>query len=395
MKIDVYGHKQRYERWKEEVVKTGEEGLTKKNSDILIKYTFDMEVGANVSKSSQRGPRQPARLNNLRQRMAQIMRMLQDRGINDITKKDKDSMKKLEKVLTKMWSDMQNGNIKTKNGGAYKSVDTYQKVFKAFWNWFIKINKKEDIVLPNICEDWGVRKEEPKFVALSKSDLDKIVPYFTLDEQTIILFLFDSIIRAPTELMSLRVENITEKKGEVWVNVPDEVSKTFGRNFNLVFSGNAVEEYIKRNKLESQDNLFQFSPPLLNKKLQQVCKQVFGDKLSEGGDYYKNITLYDFRHSGAIHFRPLVKNVDKLRHRGGWTNLKMINYYTKFLNMTGQIEKEDLLVEEDKSKLEQEMNLMKKEFEAMQKQMAQLRRKTLEETAEKVTGKKVKITPRG
>jgi len=395
MKVDVYGHKQRYERWKEEVVKTGEEGLTKKNSDILIKYTFDMEVGANVSKSSQRGPRQPARLNNLRQRMAQIMRMLQERGINDITKKDKDSMKKLEKILTKMWSDMQNGNIKTKNGGAYKSVDTYQKVFKAFWNWFIKINKKEDVVLPNICEDWGVRKEEPKFVALSKSDLDKIVPYFTLDEQTIILFLFDSIIRAPTELMSLKVENITEKKGEVWVNVPDEVSKTFGRNFNLVFSGNAIEEYIKRNKLEPQDHLFQFSPPLLNKKLQQVCKQVFGDKLSEGGDYYKNITLYDFRHSGAIHFRPLVKNVDKLRHRGGWTNLKMINYYTKFLNMTGQIEKEDLLVEEDKSKLEQEMNLMKKEFEAMQKQMAQIRRKTLEDTAGKITGKKVKITPKG
>ncbi len=363
MKVDVYGHNQRYENWKKEVVESGEQGLTKKNSDVLIKYIFDMEIGANVSKSSKKGPREASRLNNLRQRISQIMRILEEKGISDVTKKDKEFFPKLESVLTKLWSDMERGNLKTHRGTIYKSTDTYQRVFKAFWHWWMKINRKENHLIPDITEDWGAVQETPKFVCLSKTDLDKIIPYFTLDEQTVILFMFDSIIRAPTELMSLKVENITEKRGEVWINIPNEVSKTFGRSFNLVFSGKALLDYIQRNQLKQSDYVFKFQAPLLNKKLQQVCKQVFDNKLSEGGDYYKNITLYDFRHSGAIHFRPLVKNVDKLRHRGGWTNLKIINYYTRILNMTGQIEKEDLLIEEEKSRLEKEIELIKQELE--------------------------------
>ncbi|MEO0126326.1 MAG: site-specific integrase [candidate division WOR-3 bacterium] len=366
MKVDIYGHKRRYENWKKDVVKEGEVGLTKKNSDILIQYIFDMEIGANVSKVSKKGGRSYPRLNNLRQRLAQIIRMLQKRGIVDITIKNKSFFLKLQKEVNKLFSDMKNGTVKTHRGEVYKSASDYGRVFKAFWNWYMKVNRKKNIIIPDITEDIDTKPNETRFVWLKKEELDKFRAYFDEDEQTLILFMFDSLIRAPTELLSLKVENIFQRNGEVWVNIPNEVSKTFGRSFNLVYSGKALLDYIQRNNLKPGEPLFKFSPPVFNKKLQQVARQIFGDEISEAGEYYKNITLYDFRHSGAIHFRQLFQktgqSLDSLRHRGGWTDFKMINYYTKLLGLDGHIVKEKLLLEEDRTKIEKELDELKMKY---------------------------------
>jgi integrase len=366
MKVDIYGHKKRYENWKKEVTEEGEEGLTKKNSDILIQFIFDMEIGSNVSKSSKKGPRSYPRLNNLRQRLSQLLRMLEKRGIEDITKKNKTFFSTLQKKITIFFSDMRKGNIKTYKGENYKSTSDYVKIFKAFWNWWRKINRKKGITIPDIIEDLDTTPNDSKFVWIKKEQLDKYRIYFDEDEQTLILFMFDSIIRAPTELLSLRVQDIFQRNGEVWVNIPDEISKTFGRSFNLVYSGKAVLDYIERTDLKAGDSLFRFSAPMFNKKLQKIAKQLYKNTMSEGGEYYKNITLYDLRHSGTIHFRQLFQktgqSLDSLRHRGGWTNFKMINYYTKLLGLDGHIAREKLLLEEDRTKLEKEVESLKKKY---------------------------------
>ncbi len=57
MKQDIYGHEQRYKNWKEIVVKNGIDELTKTNSDILKRYIFDMEIGANTANKSKKGGR--------------------------------------------------------------------------------------------------------------------------------------------------------------------------------------------------------------------------------------------------------------------------------------------------------------------------------------------------
>ena len=115
MKVDLYGHEQRYLKWKNDVLKKGEDGLTKRNSDLLKKYVLDMEIGANVSNRTKKGARSYPRLNNLRQRLAQILRMLQERGIRDITVVK-------EQEITVLFSDMQRGVIKTFQGNKYKSA---------------------------------------------------------------------------------------------------------------------------------------------------------------------------------------------------------------------------------------------------------------------------------
>src|SRR3990167_6053305 len=120
MKFDVHGHEARYKNWKEEVVKLGQEGLTKRNNAILLQYIFDMEVGSNVSIKSKKGPRSFAQLNNLRQRVVYIMLRLQEKGIADVTKVT-------EKEITLFSHDMGNGTIKSLKGKKYESAGDYIK----------------------------------------------------------------------------------------------------------------------------------------------------------------------------------------------------------------------------------------------------------------------------
>ena len=88
MKIDLYNHEKRYTEWKKHASKKDyiEGNLTKKNSDVLIKYIFDMEVGANVSLLNKKGGRSFTRLNTIRTRLTQLFVMFQERELQDITK---------------------------------------------------------------------------------------------------------------------------------------------------------------------------------------------------------------------------------------------------------------------------------------------------------------------
>ena len=82
-KIDPYKNEQRYKIWKEKADAKGIQGISKKNSDIILKYLFDMENGLNVSISSKKGVRSYPRLNNLKQRLVFLSKEFEKReGIN-------------------------------------------------------------------------------------------------------------------------------------------------------------------------------------------------------------------------------------------------------------------------------------------------------------------------
>jgi len=375
IKRDIYGHKERYESWKTEVAEYGIEGLTKKNSEIIVQHVLDMEIGVNISNKNKKGARSFPRLNNIRQRLSQIILMLQNRGVKDVTQIS-------EKELIQFFSDMRNGIIKTKDGQTYRSVGDYAKVFTSFWHWWMKVNRKNGKMIVDICEELDKTSEKTRFVYLSKEQVDEMLPYFTEDEQILLMFTFDSIIRAPTELLSLRVKNLFKREGVIWVTIPAEISKThFERSFNLIYSGDAIWGYIQRKELTSEDYIFDINHRNLTEKMQKVAKQLFGDKLSDprAGGKYGELSLYDLRHSGAIHLRILAQktkkiSLDAIRQRGGWVDFKMLNHYTQFIGLDGSINKDDLLIEEDKSKIQKDLDKMKKE-NAEIKEMLERRRK--------------------
>ena len=372
MKVDVYKREERFLSWKERVLEEGVPGISAENTNVFIQYILDMETGTNTATGSKKGGRSYPRLCNLAQRMTWILRMLEKRGVHDVRSCE-------EKVVVSLFADMDRGVVRTKTGERYHSVGDYAGVFKAFWHWWMKVNRKQGRVLPDITEDISTRSEKSSFVCVSKEDLEKLLPYFSEDEQVLLYFLFDSMIRAPTEVLSLQAGNIYEREGEVWVTIPDEVSKTFGRTLNLLYCGQAVVDHIRRKKLCPDDQLFSFKPWLLNRKLQQVAAQLFGEQRSHAqAEYFRKITLYDFRHSGAVHFRVLAKenpgciSLDALRHRGGWTGMKMLDYYTQFLGLDGKIDKQGILMKRDKHHLEQEMEQLRAELAEMRRVTAEI-----------------------
>lgn len=371
-KVDVYNLEQRHKNWIEYARGNGIDGLTKANSDHILAYITDMEEGRNVARGSRKGGRGYARLTSIRTRMTQIAKLLQERSVKDITKVS-------DNQITKLFSDMHKGEITTLRGEMYKSTGDYAEVFKAFWHWWMRVNRRKGRRVLDLTEDVSTASATPKFAYLTKEDVEALLPYFPEDEQVLLMFLFDSIVRPPSEVLGLQVRDVFEKDGDVWIGVPDEISKTFGRTFNLLYCGEALLELVRRRGLKPEDPLFQFSPAFLNRKLKRVAAQVFGDRIPHPkSDYYKNLSLYDFRHSGAIHLRLLAKDnpadisLDAIRHRGGWADFNMLNYYTQFIGLDGKIERQGMLLKQDRHKIEKDLEEEKKKRLALERKIREL-----------------------
>lgn len=382
MKRDLYGHEQRYRNWKESVLKYGEDELTKKNSDILLKFIFDMELGINVSSLSKKGARSPHRLNALRQKLVQIFKFLQERGVKDITKVKREE-------LMQLFNDMRSGIIKTKNGTPYKSTGDYVKDFKAFWAWWRKINrlKTPSIKIENIVEDLDRSGEKPKWVYLTdeqikrllKNTLEKYAPFFE--------FMYCTGAR-PTEALSVLGRDIIKDKKGVYVNLSNEASKTFGRKIKLQLSGEPVLKYMKENEIKDDDYLFPFSSFTVNKYLKELCTKLFGEKVSQAGNKFSEFSLYDWRHNSACFWVQRYKRNSDMMYRFGWKSEKYIFYYSEFLGMRDKIRDEDMYIDVTKTELEKEMGLQKKKLEALEK----LTKKILKEGIESFGEIKVKLS---
>ena len=59
---------------------------------------------------------------------------------------------------------MKNGGVQRKDGKTYKSIETTGKIFKAFWHWHQKVNRKKGIEIPDITVDLDTRAEKPEWV---------------------------------------------------------------------------------------------------------------------------------------------------------------------------------------------------------------------------------------
>ena len=200
MKIDPYKSKERWIEWKKDI-EAGIPDISKENSDLIKRYFNDMENGFNVS-SIRRGSRSFIRLNTLRTRIVflakQFERLYQLNSLTDL---------KEEQVST-FFANMRNGTITKKDGGTFASVKDYVQDFKAFWHWWMKINKKKDIDIKDITMDLDTSVRKPDWVYLTEEDVKKLCDEAKHDYKVLIMFLFDTGIRAPTELMNVRVSDL-------------------------------------------------------------------------------------------------------------------------------------------------------------------------------------------
>ncbi len=363
MKIDPYKHQEKFLSWKQKT-KDGISGISIPNSDIILQYISDMENGLNVSSKSIKGPRSYIRLNNLRQRMIFLAKNIEQHcGVNllDIS----------EEQLMKYFNAMRNGTIKRLDGKCYQSVVDFVKPFKAFWHWHMKSNKKNDIEITDITEDLDVSNSKPKWVYLSQEQVKQLCDHAKPEHKALIMFLYDTGIRSPGELINIKVSDIYEDFKKL--NIRQEIVKkgSFGRTINLMLCSDLLKQYVKDKELQDDEQLFDISPPVINQYLKRLAKRVFGDGLSLAGEKYSNLTMYDFRHCSCCYWLPRYKSESALKYRFGWKKSDKIHYYSELLGMKDTITEEDMLIDLTKTeiekrllKAEQENKIFKETFEA-------------------------------
>ena len=350
MKKDPYKHKERYLLWKEKTGKRISE-ISTQNSSIILRYLQDMEQGINVGVS--KGSRSYIRLNNLKQRMIFLAKTFEE------TFKLKDITKISEKEIFNFFNDMRNGEFKKMNGKEYKSPSDFVKVFKAFWHWWIKINRKEGKAIADITLDLDTSSDKPKWVYLTEEEVKLLCDNSKQDYKALLMFLFDSGVRSPTEVLNIRVSDFYNDFKEV--HIREEISKTFGRRIKLLLCPDIIKGYVKSEELTKDDYLFDFKPGTVNKYLKRLATKLLGDKASPAGKKYSELTMYHFRHCSCCYWLPKYKSESALKYRFGWKKSDKIHYYSEMLGMKDTISEEDMLDDLTKTELERRLNKSEKE----------------------------------
>ncbi len=98
----------------------------------------------------------------------------------------------------------------------------------------------------------------------------------------------------------------------------------------------------------------------MNRYLKRLATRLFGDEVSQAGQKYSQLTLYDFRHCSCCYWLPRYKSESALKFRFGWKRSEKIHYYSEMLGMRDTISDEDLT---DLNKTEIEKRLVKSENE--------------------------------
>jgi len=371
VKIDPYNTKERYLAWKEKALREGVKGVSKANSDIIIRYLSDLERGVNLPPSSKKGPRSFIRVQVLRIRLAKLAREFEKRfkaNLTDIS----------ENNLCDFFFEMRNGTILNNKGLPFKASRDLAKSFKSFWHWHQRINRKEGGKdLRDITIDLDTSGEKPDWVYLTEEQIRLLATRAKYEYQVLIWFLFDTGIRAPTELCNIRVSDLYNDCKEL--NIRNEISKTFGRRIKLMICPQILRDYIKIKKLTSQDYLFKISPPVVNRYFRRLALKVLGDKESPAGQKYSDLTMYDFRHCSCCYWLPRYKSESALKYRFGWKKSDKIHYYSELLGMSDTISEEDMLlditkteIEKQLDKSEKENSILKDQLEAMQFQLTKI-----------------------
>ena len=226
MKEDFQKNEERYKSWRKEAEK-GIKGISETNLKLMLQYLDDMELGKNVGDGSPKKGRSYSRLNTLKGRMIFLITQFEQLfKITDLSKLEEDH-------IMALFRDMKNGTLKKKNGEIYKSVQSYFKIFSAFWHWHQKSSKKNGTKIIDITEDLNVEDEKPQWVYLKDEEIRRLANASLHKYKVLVYFMYDTGMR-PEEAFRIRVYDLSKDYKEV--NIREEIAKScsFGRKFKLM-----------------------------------------------------------------------------------------------------------------------------------------------------------------
>jgi len=375
MKKDPHNHENAYKKWQANGCQM--QGVNPETRKIILEYLEDMELGANVNPLTKRGARSYGRLRNLKSKMHSIALIFQKEiGIESISE-----MQGKEKELLLLAKKMRDGKIYSRRYGnkPLAGVGAYMKAFQSFWNWYQRKSRKDGIEIKNILGDIDTRENKPKFNYFTLDQLKVLCDYAKNDYKVMMSFLFDSGMRAPTEMLNAKVSDLSwnSKENYYVLNIREETSKTFGREIKLLLCSQMLREYLESYNFKINDFIFKKTPQRVNQYLKNLGynnlgigkKSVRGYGEKKYSVVVDGITLYDFRHSSACYWLPRYKSESALKYRFGWKKSEMIHYYTELLGMRDTIGEEDLYIDVSKTKLENEIKDKGRKIEVLNERL--------------------------
>lgn len=366
MKKDPRNTKDQYLGWKERGMPFPD--VLDSLAVVLREYIIDMEIGANTSPLSPRGSRSFARVNNLRSRVKKLalyfQKYLRITSWDDLVSSERDIL-----LFFKL---LREGEVTPIGDRPIKAVGSFVKVFKAFWHWYMRVQKKKGFVLPDVTRELDAQDAKPSFNYLSVEDVQDLADEANRYHKVLMWFLFDSGIRAPTELMNVRVSDLEWSAEDklFYLTIRDEVSKTFGRKIKLMICSRILKRFIA---FKSKDEyVFTKSPQRVNQYLKRLGHRILGIGVEgeKPGQLRKGLTMYDFRHSSACYWTLRYKSESALKYRFGWKKDEMILYYTDWLGMRDTISDVDMYVEVSKTELERQVAEEDRKIEELKEQLA-------------------------
>lgn len=366
-KIHPIDHEGRYRRWKTE--QNAElPGVPHESAEQIRALLRDLERGVNVSRGTKRGPRGAARLMGVRNRLAWLAKQFQAQfdvqGLSEVTE---------EQVLA-LIADIEAGVICKRNGDVYRSASDFVKDFKTFWHWHMRVQHKAGTEIPDITMYLAAAKRKPPWVYLEESDVHRLCAEAKFKYRVLMMFLLDSGVRSPSELMNIRLRDLsTDWKS---VQVREETSKTFGRQLKLLLSSELLREHVSGLNLAPEDPVFAISPAVVNRYLKRLAVRVLGDRVTRAGGKCSELTMYDFRHISACYWLPRYKSESAMKYRFGWKKTERIHYYTELLGMRDTIQEQDVSLAPERTDLERrfaeserQRKLLEEQIQAMQRQL--------------------------
>ena len=346
LKRDPYNHEVRWQKWKQENL-AGIKDITKYNSDLILKFLSDIELGKNTSPAAKRGERSVVRLNTLRGKLVFFAKQFGDKDLDKITKDQ----------IHKFFFDMRHGKILRQDGKPYLAVGEYVKDFKTFWGWLRRTGYvDEDITVDLQRSD----RHKPDWVYLTEEEFKTLANRANSDYRALMWFMYDTGMRV-TEAYSIRIKDFSQDFTRL--NIRQEYAKTFGRIIQLKLCSALVKEFAAFHGLEPEDFLFIKKPAAFNKYLKILAGNILGDKESPARKPYNMMSLYDIRHNASCYWLKRYPRTTSLMYRMGWSREKEVRYYSEFLGMADQIDDVDMVTTEQKTIYEGRIQALEKEKE--------------------------------
>ncbi len=343
--------------------------LNATGSELAIKFLIDMLHGKNIAKGTSRGPRSYNHLFNIMHRVPFLIEQTEKFA-------KKPFLELTDDDIIRFFASMRNGVIRTKGGNPYRSVGTYCKIFSAFWRWVMRT--RPELNLRNIVEHLDTRDDEkPKWEHFTLKDVELMTDLTSsLYYKAILFFLFDSGIRAPKELMNVRVKDITPvpDSNYLFLQIRNETSKTFGRKIKLMICSDMLKKYLQTSGLQADDFIFHKTYAVMSRMVAQLgykalkrgtpSRQKTNKLLIKQG-----ITMYDFRHNSVCHYLPIYRSENQMKYRYGWSNSDMIQYYSEYIGMRDTISDDDMITDSSKPQLILELEREKQKFLLFEERM--------------------------